>query len=372
MTGQLKDNRFPICFMLPRWRDYPIGGYKIVYEYANRLAALGHPVTVAYAYRECYLTYYWLRCLRHPIGYMQQYRDFCKARRNWSAKVTWFDIDKMVKLELAQWYSPRWARTFSADTRFVATAMWTSMCLDRFPVRHKGYLIQDRENWGKWTMADVERTYRFSRMSKIAISRWLVDGVEAVGGEAHYVPNGLDFDTFGLDIPIENRNRFEVAVMWHYDDRKRTTDLLAALQIVKSRYPMLHVTAFCAQEQKEALPAWIDFIHCPDKVKHRQIYNKAAIFASASEQEGWGLTPCEAMQCGAAVALTDIGGHRSFAKDGETALMSPPRNPQALGDNICRLIEDDALRTRIARAGHDNIQQFTWDRAVGGFLDALT
>ena len=131
------------------------------------------------------------------------------------------------------------------------------------------------------------------------------------------------------------------------------------------------MTAFGAQEQKEPLPIWIDFVHRPDKIRHRQIYNRAAIFASASEQEGRGLTPCEAMQCGAAVAFTDIGGHRSFAQNGETALMSPPRNPQALADNICRLINDDELRFRIAKTGHKQIQQFTWDRAVNSFLSVI-
>lgn len=37
-----------IVFALPSRDIGPIGGYKIVYEYANRLAERGHEVTIAY------------------------------------------------------------------------------------------------------------------------------------------------------------------------------------------------------------------------------------------------------------------------------------------------------------------------------------
>ena len=35
-----------IAFVLPAIADYPIGGYKIAYEYANRLQKKGHQVMV--------------------------------------------------------------------------------------------------------------------------------------------------------------------------------------------------------------------------------------------------------------------------------------------------------------------------------------
>ena len=73
------------------------------------------------------------------------------------------------------------------------------------------------------------------------------------------------------------------------------------------------------------------------------------------------------MQCGAALAVTDIGGHREYSHDGETALLSPPKHPQALAENVLRLVKNNELRVRLARQGHFNIQQFTWNRAVNSF-----
>jgi glycosyltransferase involved in cell wall biosynthesis len=61
-------------------------------------------------------------------------------------------------------------------------------------------------------------------------------------------------------------------------------------------------------------------------------------------------------------AATNIEGFKHYAKDGETALMSPVFNPQALAQNIIKLIEDDELRIKIAKAGNENIKQFSMDK----------
>ena len=65
--------------------------------------------------------------------------------------------------------------------------------------------------------------------------------------------------------------------------------------------------------------------------------------------------------CGCAVACTDNAGYREMAIDDNTALLSPIKNPAALAENIIRLIEDDALRIRIAEQGYEYIQKFKWD-----------
>ena len=77
------------------------------------------------------------------------------------------------------------------------------------------------------------------------------------------------------------------------------------------------------------------------------------------------MPPMEAMACGAALATYDNGGCRDYARDGETALVAPRRDVDALARALERLMEDTPLRERLARAGQAFIRrEFDWDRAT--------
>jgi glycosyltransferase involved in cell wall biosynthesis len=70
------------------------------------------------------------------------------------------------------------------------------------------------------------------------------------------------------------------------------------------------------------------------------------------------------MACGAALVSTDNGGVRAYAKHSETALLSPPHEPQALAANVLMLLRDPAQRLALAQRGHEAIQRFTWSEAT--------
>lgn len=359
------------CFLTGGVDICPIGGYKVVYEYANRLVRKGWDVAIVYPMVQTGNLY--PRFLfRHPKAIKQLWRYWTSFRHGKEDGGSWFPLDSRVKKIYPLQNSPRVARRLPQGTKFIATYIPTVVDLNRFDVPEscKFNFVQGFEAWGEWTSEKVFETYRYP-MTKIAISQWLADTVAEAGAKAIVVPNGLDFEYFRLSRPISERAPASIAMLWHIEPQKRTEDIVEALKIVRKSHPELQVTAFGATPAPSNLPEWINYHHRPDRELHNRIYNEASIFVAASEQEGWGLTPCEAMQCGAAVVCTDIGGYRMFAKNGETALMSPARDPQALAANICRLIEDNKLRIRIAEAGNKNIHQFAWDSSVTLFESVL-
>jgi glycosyltransferase involved in cell wall biosynthesis len=68
---------------------------------------------------------------------------------------------------------------------------------------------------------------------------------------------------------------------------------------------------------------------------------------------------------------TDNGGSEDFAFHAETALVSPPRDVDALVRNIVELLTDDVLRVRLAEAGNEYVRRFDWDESAAvleGFL----
>ncbi len=94
------------------------------------------------------------------------------------------------------------------------------------------------------------------------------------------------------------------------------------------------------------------------------LFSQADLFASAERRAGWANTAAEAMACGLPVVCTP-SGTGDFAFPGRTALVIPYAHPYFLSRGIKRLILDEELRSRLARAGHDKIMEFTWEALAG-------
>jgi glycosyltransferase involved in cell wall biosynthesis len=353
-----------IVFLLPQEGSRPAGGFKVVYEYANRLARRNHEVQVLHIAslfpRNAHLS------LRDRMRVFR-YIPFA-LRGNWRPD-RWFKLDPAVKVSWVPSLSPLFLPWADA---YVAT-WWTTAdhlgALRDLPGR-KLYLLQHLETW-LGSAEQVMATWK-APLEKIVIAHWLEDIAHEMGESCHYIPNGLDFTKFGRDVFPEDRNPKRVAMLFsHSLAWKGSFDGLAALAILKDKYPDLEAEFFGINERPQDLPAWIVYHHAPAQAELRRIYNRASIFLAPSLSEGWGLPPCEAMMCGAAVIATDIGGHREFCTDGENALLVPAENPRAIADAVVRLLEDPELRLRLARNGHSNIQRFTWDAACNAFESVL-
>ena len=140
---------------------------------------------------------------------------------------------------------------------------------------------------------------------------------------------------------------------------------LLALEEVKAKHRDLQAILFGVSPTPESLPPWIEYRQNPSQRELvENIYNSARIFICASWTEGFPLPPAEAMACGCALVSTTCTGISEYAAHGVTALLSLPRDPEALAENLLRVLEDDDLRIRIATEGHERIQAFTWERST--------
>jgi glycosyltransferase involved in cell wall biosynthesis len=77
----------------------------------------------------------------------------------------------------------------------------------------------------------------------------------------------------------------------------------------------------------------------------------------------------EAMAAGVPVVATDVGGVADIVRDGETGLLVPPEDPEALGAAIARVLADDALADRLRRAAFDLVGSRPFTEA--GLADAF-
>lgn len=346
-----------ITFLLPGPGHLPTGGGKVVYEYANHLARRSHRVTLVHPALAATKPGYF-QTVRASLSFVQR-----GVTRTYRPK-RWFPLESAVR---TLWV-PTLASRFVPDGDVVLATAWeTAEWVTGYPIAkgEKFYLIQSWETW-----AGPEERVRatwLAPLRKIVIARWLQDMAHELGVECSYIPNGIDLIQFGLDVPIESRDPNRVMMLYHTHPVKGSEDGLAALALARRDLPGLRVTLFGTWSAPAGLPDWIDYHRLPSQDQLRACYNRSAIFVSPARVEGWPLPPAEAMLCGAAVVATDIGGHREYGIDGETALLSPPRDPQALAQNLVRLVRSHELRTRIARQGNECIRKYRWEGAVNSF-----
>ena len=107
------------------------------------------------------------------------------------------------------------------------------------------------------------------------------------------------------------------------------------------------------------------------------LYARAAVVACPSHREGFGVACAEAMAHGKPVVASAVGGLKDLVVDGETGVLVPPRDVDALREALERLLDDRELRRRLGAAGRDRIREhFSWERfsaeTIRAYEDALS
>jgi len=100
-----------------------------------------------------------------------------------------------------------------------------------------------------------------------------------------------------------------------------------------------------------------------DKEELIRCYSTAEIAVVPSLYEGFGFPAAEAMSCGLPVVATTAGALPEVT--GETGILVPPADSDALAVAIKRLLDDEQLRKRMGEAGRKRIERnFRWEQTA--------
>lgn len=340
-----------ITFCLPdhNYRS-PIGGYRIVYEYANMLSKQGNQVNIVYCTEES------LKNLKIPVIFK---KIIIKNIVRKSPK--WFELDKKVKRisapNICDEYIP------DADVIF-ATAVTTAFKVYGLNSNKgkKCYLVQDFENW-KVNDDIVFDSYKLN-MHIVVISKWLLELVRPYNNNVVCIQNPVDTSFYHIKNPIENRNRYCIGMLYHRGEYKGAKYSIQVLKRIKKLYPQIQVIAFGNPDRDDDIPEWFEYIQHASKDQVVNIYNKCSIFICSSIIEGFGLTGLESMSCGCALVSSNYKGVFDYAIDEKNALLSEVKDIEAMADNIVKLIENDKYRIDLAYNGSKSAKEHSWENAM--------
>ncbi len=95
-----------------------------------------------------------------------------------------------------------------------------------------------------------------------------------------------------------------------------------------------------------------------------RLFRAADVFAFPSVKEGFGLAALEAIAVGLPLVASDLDVFRGFLTDGESALLTPVGDADALAYALARVRHDKSLRTRLRAGGREVVAAHTWDAAA--------
>ncbi|MBV9077806.1 MAG: glycosyltransferase family 4 protein [Methylobacteriaceae bacterium] len=155
------------------------------------------------------------------------------------------------------------------------------------------------------------------------------------------------------------------------DRRKGALDTLEALALLRGRDVPFVATisgigpdADASRERAAALglgPDLVRFSGYADYERVPTLYREADIFLSPTYAEGFSNTVLEAMASGLAILSCRAVGIVDCLTDGVDSLLVEPGDVPAIADATERLIRDDALRARLARAALTECREtYSW------------
>lgn len=334
-----------INILLPGIPRKVSGGVKVIFEYANELAKNNNDVNIYFNCNDTLKSIKFMNFIRKII---------CKIATYIYPK--WFVFEKGIKKKCVFSVTNK---TIDNANFIFATAIQTANPV-KYLSEEKGkklYLIQGFENWTGYTNDEIYDTYKLG-MKNIVVSKWLKNIVDKHSREKSIlIKNGIDCSIFKINKPIEKRNKYSIAMLYHIAEYKGCKYGIKVLSELKKEYPDLDVTLFGVYKKPKNLPKWIKYIYNPSRNKLVEIYNNAAIYICPTLNDGFGLTGAESMACGCAFISTDYGGQKEYSIENENVLLSLPKDINAMKKNLELVIENDLLRIRLAKNGNEYIRK---------------
>jgi glycosyltransferase involved in cell wall biosynthesis len=164
--------------------------------------------------------------------------------------------------------------------------------------------------------------------------------------------------------------------------RKGTRTLVRAAEILgrQGRAPSL-LLAGTGLEAQEVLADWPAELHQRVRVLPRfaaneeaGILSQAGVFVLPSTFEGQPLALLQAMAAGLCCIASDIPGSRDLIRHGETGLLHPSGDAEALANCLTTALDDPALRRRLGENARRSVADRTWEacaREVADFLEPI-
>ncbi len=335
-----------------------------------------------------------------PMGYWPK-MDVYEHLDEFTAKVEEYVSDEGTTYDLIHshyWLSAEVARTLAPRWGVPRIQMFHTLGLVKREV-----MDEDIDGESDVRVTIEKRAMRESAAvtaaSEIEVSE-LVELYGADPAKLHIIPCGVDLNVFRpmrqMDArEVLGRDQCERIVLFvgRIEQIKGIDVLLRALGLLFFRHPELRndlcllvvggaldpnddspetekIEELQRLVHQHRMEANVSFVGSMDQQRLALFYAAADVCAVPSLTESFGLVALEAMACGTPVVGTRVGGLQTLIEHGESGLLVPAGDYQALAESMAKVLTDHRLRMHLAHGARDRAEHFSW-RSVGDRVETL-
>lgn len=190
-------------------------------------------------------------------------------------------------------------------------------------------------------------------------ARWNVD--------TQIVPNIVDLALFSP--PAVPSSDVELFVARNLEDIYDVATAIRAFAAVRRAHPSARLVVAGSGPRRAdlerladelGLGAAVTFTGRLDNERIALQYRRARIALNPSLADNMPISLLEAMATGIPIVSTNVGGIPDLVEHERTALLVPPRDPEAMAAACLRLLGDDRLAQRLRAAGIEEARRYTW------------
>ena len=332
------------------------GGMDVIYKYVDLLSKRGHDIIVYKEIRSFNMHRFNSRLKNkiHQIYCSIKAISACFVPKQ-NDKFVWKITNKTVR---------------NADI-IVATSWPTAYTVNKLSIEKgdKYYFIQDFEVWDNRKLG--LESYRLP-LKKIVISTWINKQLhdELNIGPFPIVYNGIDTEIFQKLNIKKRKHGISFLMLNHTLEKKGVKNGLKVFEMISRKYSDCTLQMFGTCEGSN-LPDYVRYSQNPSKEKLVQLYSSSDIFIFPSLEEGWGLTPLEAMACGCVVVGTRTGFVLDFGIHERNMMISDPGDCEGMTKNIEELLKNPQKFKAIRAGGIELVSKLKWENSASLLVKLL-
>lgn len=248
------------------------------------------------------------------------------------------------------------------------TVEWVSDLIKAERAKIAAYFIQDYESWfypenDLEARAKVKETYKLIP-NKIVKSDWLKGMLQKDGFLTKKIRLGMDLGIFYPRDVCKPSHPVVLAMARPRTPRRGFPHVVEGLRQVKRSMPEAEIILF-GDENLNSYDMPFEFRDegiITNQNKLAELYSIADIYLDGSDFQGFGRPALEAMACGAACVLTEVGGVTEYARDRLNCLLTPPKRPDIFAQAIIEILGDKELKEKLIEGGFSTAKEYCHKR----------